>query len=76
MTYHSYHKFLRLVPCKKCIDNLDVDNGAHLLICRENELLKHQLKKYVGAVQALRSDLHGKSSETMEGNQPMSLETF
>lgn len=35
-------------------------------LSRENELLKHQLKKYVGAVQALRSDLHGKSSETTE----------
>ena len=38
------------------------------LICRENELLKHQLKKYVGAVQALRSDLQGnKSAVTAEG---------
>ncbi|KAJ7373481.1 hypothetical protein OS493_011075 [Desmophyllum pertusum] len=35
-------------------------------LSRENELLKHQLKKYVGAVQALRSDIHGKSSETVE----------
>ncbi|KAL9955431.1 hypothetical protein ACROYT_G036758 [Oculina patagonica] len=35
-------------------------------LSRENELLKHQLKKYVGAVQALRSDLHGKSSEAVE----------
>jgi len=51
------------------MDNLYVNNEAHLLICRENELLKHQLKKYVGAVQALRSDLQGKSSETVEGKQ-------
>lgn len=35
-------------------------------LSRENELLKHQLKKYVGAVQALRSDLRNKSSETTE----------
>jgi len=26
----------------------------YVLICRENELLKHQLKKYVSAVQMLR----------------------
>ena len=69
LTYHSYHKYLRLVSYKNCIDNFYVDNGTRLPICRENELLKHQLKKYVGAVQALRSDLHGKSSETVEGNQ-------
>lgn len=36
-------------------------------LSRENELLKHQLKKYVGAVQALRSDLQGnKSAVTAE----------
>jgi len=46
---------------------MPVYNLTRLMICRENELLKHQLKKYVGAVQALRSDLHGKSSETAEG---------
>jgi len=51
--------------------NLYVGNRTHLLICRENELLKHQLKKYVGAVQALRSDLHSKSSETAEGKQSL-----
>lgn len=34
-------------------------------LSRENELLKHQLKKYVGAVQALRSGLQGnKTAET------------
>ena len=62
-------EFLLLGSCKRCLDNLYVDNGTHLLIFRENELLKHQLKKYVGAVQALRSDLQGKSSETVEGKQ-------
>ena len=41
--------------------------------CRENELLKHQLKKYVGAVQALRSDLQGRSSEAAEGEKPLNL---
>lgn len=69
MTYPCYHNFLRLVPRKKYVDNFYVYNWTHLLICRENELLKHQLKKYVGAVQALRSDLHGKSSETTEGKE-------
>ena len=34
----------------KTIQNLIVD-----FYCRENELLKHQLKKYVSAVQMLRS---------------------
>ena len=48
---------------------MPVYNLTRLMICRENELLKHQLKKYVGAVQALRSDLHGKSPETAEGKQ-------
>lgn len=37
------------------------------MVYRENELLKHQLKKYVGAVQALRSDLQGRATETAEG---------
>ena len=41
--------------------------------CRENELLKHQLKKYVGAVQALRSDLQGRSSEAAEGETSLTL---
>ena len=41
-----------------------------IVICRENELLKHQLKKYVGAVQMLRRDLKGQqSAETTEGEQ-------
>lgn len=66
----SYHKFLRLVPLGSVyVISMSGSNGTRLLICRENELLKHQLKKYVGAVQALRSDLHGKSSETTEGKQ-------
>ena len=44
-----------------------------LTTCRENELLKHQLKKYVGAVQALRSGLQGRSSEATEGEKPLKL---
>ena len=32
------------------------------LFSRENELLKHQLKKYVGAVQMMRSDRQGSQS--------------
>ena len=76
LIYRSYHKFFHLGSCKKSVDNFYVNNWTHLLICRENELLKHQLKKYVGAVQALRSDLHGKSSETTEGKQISSDSIF
>ena len=45
-------------------------------VFRENELLKHQLKKYVGAVQALRSDSHGTSSEAMEGEARHSISLY
>lgn len=42
-------------------------NAARIAsLSRENEVLKHQLKKYVGAVQALRSGQQSKSSETAE----------
>ena len=42
-----------------------------LIIYRENELLKHQLKKYVGAVQALRSNMQSRSPETTEGKKAL-----
>ncbi|XP_015750143.1 PREDICTED: sorting nexin-29-like [Acropora digitifera] len=35
-------------------------------LSRENELLKHQLKKYVGAVQALRTNMQSRSPDTAE----------
>ncbi|KAK2569051.1 Sorting nexin-29 [Acropora cervicornis] len=35
-------------------------------LSRENELLKHQLKKYVGAVQALRTNMQSRSPDTVE----------
>ncbi len=39
---------------RKCNDSIDKLNVRVQTLTRENELLKHQLKKYVGAVQKLR----------------------
>jgi len=39
---------------RKCNDTVDKLNVRVQTLSRENELLKHQLKKYVGAVQKLR----------------------
>lgn len=38
-----------------------------LCFARENEVLKHQLKKYVGAVQMLRSSMNDPSSANTQG---------
>lgn len=43
--------------------------NQNVVVFRENELLKHQLKKYVGAVQMLRRGLEGhQSTDTTEGS--------
>lgn len=50
------------IYCFKTVPKLILKN-----LRRENELLKHQLKKYVGAVQALRTNMQSRSPDTAEG---------
>lgn len=47
-----------------------------LFFNRENEVLKHQLKKYVGAVQMLRSNLNDKNSVSLQGEEYSYLAPF
>jgi sorting nexin-29 len=50
----------------------------YLYICRENELLKHQLRKYVGAVQMLKRDgtqAH-EALANLEASQPKAGESY
>ena len=69
----SYKAINKAYPCKaisftfgiycfKTVPKLILKN-----LRRENELLKHQLKKYVGAVQALRTNMQSRSPDTAEG---------
>ena len=69
----SYKAINKVYPCKaisftfgiycfKIVPKLILKN-----LRRENELLKHQLKKYVGAVQALRTNMQSRSPDTAEG---------
>lgn len=52
---------------QKELSTQETFNAAKITsLSRENELLKHQLKKYVGAVQALRSNMQSRSPETTE----------
>jgi hypothetical protein len=50
---------------RKSTDQMKILEAKVESLTKENEILKHQLKKYVGAVQLLKKDNHGSSVKRM-----------